>query len=34
MDKTMLRTRRLESEEIVCNAVSLCDVLDTIIACC
>ncbi|MBA7471731.1 hypothetical protein ES707_07041 [subsurface metagenome] len=29
MDKTMLRTRLLESEEIVCNAVSLCEVLDT-----
>ena len=25
----MLRTRRLESEEIVCNAGSLCEVLDT-----
>ncbi len=29
MDKTMLRTRLLESEEVVCNAVSLCEVLDT-----
>lgn len=29
MDKTMLRTRLLESEEVVCNAVSLCEVLGT-----
>lgn len=29
MDKATLRTRRLESKEIVCNAVNLCEVLDT-----
>jgi len=29
MDKTMLRTRLLESKEIVRNAVNLCEVLDT-----
>lgn len=29
MDKTTLRTRLLESKEIVCNAVNLCEVLDT-----